>query len=120
MFGFLLRRNKVNNPAVSKEDFQSGGLENALKELSILEKSLQDVVNHSGNHDLMFLEDIDLIKALDAIVYTAKIDNKLCNIKEIIENIETGFGNLKCTQDNCGETATMCLKFNKDTPAELY
>ena len=120
MFGFLLGRNKVSNPALSQEDSQSGGLENALKELSILEKSLQDVVNHSDNKNLMFLEDIDLIKALDAIVYTAKIDNKLCNIKEIIENIETAFGTLKCTQDNCSETATMCLKFGKDTPAELY
>ena len=95
-------------------------LENALEELSTLEKSLQEGANHPDNKDLTVLEEFDITKDLGAIVYTSKIDNKLCNFKKIIENIQIGFKNMKCTQPKCNKKATIYVKYDDDTPTVLY
>ena len=68
----------------------------------------------------MFLKNIDIAMALDAIVYRAKIDSKLCDVKMITSSVEYGFNQLKCTQSCCSEKAIMCYKRSNDIPAELY
>ena len=91
MLVFLFGRSEVGNPAVRRRNLHSGSLENAFEELSVLEKSLQEGANHLYNKDLTFFEEFDLINDFGAIAYTVMIDNKLCNIKKIIENIELGY-----------------------------
>ena len=57
---------------------------------------------------------------MSSIFIPTKFDNKLCDFKKIKENIQIGFENLKCTQQNCNETATIYIKDSIDNPAILY
>ena len=84
----------------SKVSNLTENIENAVKQLTALERSMKkDEINSDQLKNLMFLDKFNFLKTLDAIVYKAKIDNKICNFNEIIEGIEFGYGNLKCTQD---------------------
>ena len=102
--------------SISKEEFQR-----AIDKLSEIEKSFDKVVQDQENaKSWMFLKNIDLIMALDAIVYHVKIDKKLCDIKKITSSVKYGFSQLKCTQPGCFKKAVMCHKRSVDIPAELY
>ena len=71
----------------------------AIDKLSEIEKSFGEVDQDQEEvKSWIFLKDIDLIMALDAIVYRAKIDNKLCDVKMIKSSVEYGFSQLKCSQ----------------------
>ena len=86
-----------------------------------MEKSLEEMIYEpEETKNLMFMKKIDLVKALDAIVYRVKITNQLCNVKEIIVNLEHGYNKLTCTQHECSDKAIAGLKINEDSPAELY
>ena len=96
-------------------------LQDAIDELIGLETSFAKVTKDPEIvGSWMFLKEIDLIRILDATVYNAKIDNKLCDVKMIISNIRKGCDSLKCTQVDCIQKAVMLHKLSKDTPAELY
>ena len=83
----------------SKGSDLTENIENAVKQLTRLEKSMKkDEINSEQLKNLMFLDKFNFLKTLDAIVYKAKIDNKICNFNEIIEGIKLGYGKLKCTQ----------------------
>ena len=69
----------------------------------------------------MFLEKLDLIKNLNAIVYHAKINNQLCNIQEIIANVEYGFSQLKCSNHGWSESKVVkILKIDNDSSTKFY
>ena len=107
---------KYRGGPISKENIQS-----AIDKLSEIERSFGEVVQDQEEvNNWMFLKDINLPMALDAIIYHAKIDNKLCDVKMIISSVEDGFNQLKCTQSGCSLKAIMCQKQNNDTPAKLY
>ena len=96
-------------------------IKNVIDKLSEMEKSFEKVTEDQEEVDSwMFLKNIDLTKALDAVVYRAKIDNKLCNVKVIQSSVEYGFSQLLCSQPDCSEKAIMWHKRSNDTPAELY
>ena len=96
-------------------------LKNVIGKLSKLEKSFGEVPKIQEEVDSwMFLKKIDLIKAFDAVVYRAKFDNKLCDVKMILSSVEYGFNKLMCIQSDCSEKAIMWYKRKNDTPAELY
>ena len=111
-----------SSPVKQKSDsINIENIKNAIDKLSEMEKSFGEVTKDQEEVDSwMFLKSIDLIKALDAIVYRAKIDNKLWDVKMILSNVEYGFNQLLCTQSDCSEKAIMWLKRSKDTLAELY
>ena len=107
---------KDQKPLTNKEDLQS-----AIDQLSEIEKSFGEVDQDQKEvKSWMFLKDIDFIMALDAIVYQAKINNNLCDVKKIISSVEYGFNQLKCTQSYCSEKGIMCHKRNNDISAEIY
>ena len=89
------RRSAVQKESsANKED-----LIKAIERLEKVEKSFEEVEQDREEvKSWMFLKNIDLIKALDAIVYRAKIDNRLCDVKKIISNVKDGFDLLVCTQ----------------------
>ena len=96
-------------------------IKNAIDKLSKIEKSFEKVTkDEEVVNNWMFLKKIDLIKALDAVVYHAKIDNKLWDVKMIISSVEYGFSQLICSQSDCPEKAIMWHKRSNDTPAVLY
>ena len=96
-------------------------IKNAIHKLSKIEKKLEKVTkDEEVVNNWMFLKKIDLTKALDAVVYSAKIDNKLWDVKLILASVEYGFSQLLCTQSGCSENAIMWHKHSNDTPAELY
>ena len=66
----------------------------------------------------MFLKNIDLTKALDAVVYRAKFNNKLCDVKMILSSVEFGFSQLMCTQSGWSEKAIMWNKSTDDSLAQ--
>ena len=102
--------------SVSKEELLS-----TIDKLSEIEKSFAEVDQDQNEvKSWMLLKDIDLTMALDAIVYRAKIDNKFCDVKKVILNLENGFSQLKCTQSGCSEKAVMWHKLSNDIPAKLY
>ena len=110
-----------SSPAMQKNWISKVDLQSAIEKLSEIEKSFEKVDNNQEEiKSWIFLKDIDLTKALDAIVYRAKIDNKLCDVKTIISRIEYGFDQLKCSQSDCFEKAIMCHKWSNDNPAKLY
>ena len=93
----------------------------AIDKLSEIEKSFAEVdLDQKEVKSWMLLKDINLTMAFDAIVYRAKIDNKFCDIKKVILNLENGFSQLKCTQSGCSEKAIICHKLSNDIPAKLY
>ena len=57
--------------------------------------------------------------AIDAVVYRAKIDNRLCEVKMTISSVEYGFGQLERTQTGCSQKAIMCHRQSNDILAEL-
>ena len=78
----------------------SKNIKNAIDKLTVIEESLEDVTIHPSNiKNFMFLEDIDLLKILDATVYKTKITNESYDISKIITSINFGFSNLMCTKD---------------------
>ena len=96
-------------------------IKNAIEKLSEMEKLFGEVTKEQEEVDSwIFLKNIDLTKALDAVVYRAKIDNKLCDVKMILSSVEYGFNQLLCTQSDCSAKAIMWHKLSNDTPAELY
>ena len=93
----------------------------AIDKLSEIEKSFGELVQDQEEvKSWIFRKDIDLIMALDAIVYRAKIDNKLCDVKMIKSSVEYGFSQLKCSQSGWSEKAVMCHKLSNEIPAKLY
>ena len=108
--------------APMQDDSQnSGNLSILFEVLSNLEKSLEEMIYEpEETQNLMFMKKIDLVKALDAIVYRVKITNQLCDVKEIIGNLKDGFSQLTCTQHGCSDKAIVALKIDEDSPAELY
>ena len=96
-------------------------IKKVINKLSEIEKSFGKVTKDHGEvESWMFLKSIDLIKALDAVVYSAKINNKLWDVKMILSSVEYGFNQLICTQSDCSEKAIMWHKHSIDTPAKLY
>ena len=96
-------------------------LQDAIDELTGMEESFAKVTRDPDIvGSWMFLKGIDLIRVLDATVYNAKFDNKLCDVKMILSSVEYGFSQLLCTQSDCSEKAIMWHKLSNDTPAELY
>ena len=84
-------------------------LQNAFRKLSKLEESIENVADGQESiKNWIFLKNVDLIKVFDAVVYHAKIDNKLCDIKSIISKVEHGFSQLKWIKCRC--SAIMCYK----------
>ena len=121
MFAKIFGRKNETIPIQEVPDSPITNLQNAIDDLTEIETSFSEVINDPEIVDSwMFLKEIDLIRTLDAIVYNAKIDNKLCDVKMIISSIEKGFNNLVCTQAGCIQKAVMWHKLNNDTPAELY
>ena len=105
----------------NKGSILTENIENAVKQLTRLERSIKmDEINSEQMKNLMFLDKFNFLKTLDAIVYKAKIDNKICNFNEIIEGIEFGFNKLKCSQPRWNNKAVTCLKANEDDIAELF
>ena len=89
------------NDKISYEEeakYQAKSLQTAIDELSKLEKSLRITSQDLNISKLMFLENIDIVKALDAIVYEVKINNELWDVKMIMPCIEYGFSQLSCGQ----------------------
>ena len=117
-----MEKYEENSPDQLKSDsINIENIKNAIDKLSEMEKSFGEVTKDKEEVDSwMFLKNIDLIKALDAIVYRAKIDNKLCDVKMILLSVEYGFSQLLCTQSACSEKAKMWHKHSNDIPAELY
>ena len=74
-----MEKYKESSPVKQKSDsINIENIKNAIDKLSEMEKSIGEVTEDQEEVDSwMFLKSIDLIKALDAIVYRAKIDNKL-------------------------------------------
>ena len=104
-----------------KDSIKKQNIQSVIRNLSKIEKSFDKVTQDQEEaKSWIFLKDIDLIMALDAVVYRAKIDNKLCNVKMIISSVKYGFGQLKCIRSGCSEKAIMCHKRNNDIPADLY
>ena len=96
-------------------------LKSAIDKVSEIEESLwEETKDQEEVEELMLLKKIDLINAFDAVVYRAKIDNKLCDVKMILSNVKYGFNQLMCTQSDCSKKAIMWYKRKNDTPAELY
>ena len=105
----------------SKDFTLTESIENAVKQLKRLESSLKkDKINSEQLKNLMFLDKFNLLKTLDAIVYKAKIDNKICNFNKIIEGIKLGYDKLKCTQPKWNKKAVMYLKADEDGLADLF
>ena len=78
----------------SQEDtFEKSNFEVIVKQLKELEK--ESFENFKFNSEevktLMYFQKINLIKELDAIVYKTRITNELCNIKDIIADLENGY-----------------------------
>ena len=117
-----MEKYEESSPVKQKSDsINIENITNAIDKLSEMEKSIGEVTKDQEEVDSwMFLKKIDLIMALDAIVYRAKIDNKLCDVKMILSSVEYGFRLLMCTQSDCSENAIMWYKSKNDTPAELY
>ena len=111
-----------SSPVEQKSDpISIENIQNVICKLSEMEESFGEVTKgQEETESWMFLKSIDLTKALDAIVYRAKIDNKLCDVKMILSSVEYGFSQLLCTQCSCYENAIMWHKNNNDNPAELY
>ena len=85
------RHNRLEDSLNSIENLQ-----NAFRKLSKLEESIENVADGQESiKNWIFLKNVDLIKVFDAVVYHAKIDNKLCDIKSIISKVEHGFSQLK-------------------------
>ena len=96
-------------------------LKNAFEVLTKLHNSSNKAINdEEETKNLNFVKDIDLVEVLDAIVYNVEINNNLWDVKEIIKNIQIGFDKLMCTQSHWDNKAIMCLKYDDDSPAELY
>ena len=96
-------------------------LKNAIKQLTKLDKSLKEVIyDEEETKNLKLVKNIDLVEVLDAIVYNVEINNKLWDVKEIIKNIQVGFDKLMCTHFHWDKKAIMWLKYDEDSPAELY
>ena len=110
--------------ATSFDDVRNSPIKNlqdAINELTRMEASFTKLTKDPEIvGSWMFLKEIDLVRVLDATVYNAKIDNKLCDVKMIISSIKKGFNNLVCTQVGCIHKAVMWHKLSNDTPAELY
>ena len=103
-------------PNSSIKNFQD-----AIDELTEMEASFAKVTKDSEIvGSWMLLKGIDLIRFLDATVYNAKIDNKLCDVKMMQSSVKYGFSKLLCTQSGCSEKAIMWHKLSTDTLAELY
>ena len=117
-----MEKNEKSSPDKQKSDsINIENITNAIDKLSEMEKSIGEVIEDQKEVDSwMFLKNIDLTKALDAVVYRAKIDNKLCDVKMILSSVEYGFSQLFCTQPDCSEKAIMWHKSSNDTPAGLY
>ena len=95
-------------------------LQVVLNQLTKVEKLYEEVhKSPEESKNLMFLRNIDLIKTLDATVYKANIDNKLCDVKIIMLTLENGFSQLRWSQHFWDEKAAMCIKSNNDAQAEL-
>ena len=117
-----MEKDEESSPVQLKSDSMNiENIKNAIDKLSEIEKSFEEETKDQEEvENWMFLKSIDLTKALDAIVYRAKIDNKLCDVKMILSSVEYGFNQLMCTQSDCSENAIMWHKRINDTPAELY
>ena len=117
-----MEKYEESSPVHMKSDSSNiENIENVIDKLSEIEESFGEVTKDQEEvESWMFLKSIDLTKALDAIVYRAKIDNKLCDVKMILSSVEYGFNQLMCTQSDCSEKAIMWHKRSNDTPAELY
>ena len=104
-----MEKYEESSPVKQKSDsINIENIKNAIDKLSEMEKSIGEVTKDQEEVDSwMFLKKIDLIMALDAIVYRAKIDNKLCDVKMILSSVEYGFRLLMCTQSDCSENAIM-------------
>ena len=104
-----MEKYKESSPVKQKSDsINIENIKNAIDKLSEMEKSFGEVTKDQEEVDSwMFLKSIDLTKALDAVVYRAKIDNKLCDVKMILSSVEYGFSQLLCTQSDCSEKAIM-------------
>ena len=114
----------IYNEAIAIQEVTDSPIKNlqdAINELTVMEASFSKVTKDPKIvGSLMFLKEVDLISVLDATVYNAKIDNKLCDVKMIISSIKKGFNNLVCTQVGCIHKAVMIHKISIDAPAELY
>ena len=96
-------------------------LKNGIDKLSEIEESFREETKDQEKVERwMFLKKIDLINVFDAVVYRAKIDNNLWDVKMILSSVEYGFNQLMCNQSDCSEKAIMWYKHKNDTPAELY
>ena len=117
-----MEMNQENSPDKQEDDLsESENLHFALNELSKLKKSLSnEIEDPEAIKSWKFLKKFDLAKVLNAIVYKAKFDNKLCDIKMVMSHVKNGFEQLICIQPSCSEKAYMLIKQDEDTPAELY
>ena len=112
---------RSNSDSLTERSTTIRSLENAIEQLTTLESTIEkETWDQEQTENIMMLGELDFIKALDAIVYSAIIDNNLWDVKEIIQNIKYGFGELKCTQLDCWNEAIMCQEINSNYPAELF
>ena len=114
-------KKEISSSEEEKYSTNKEKLQSAIDQLSEIEKSFGEVDQDQKEvKSWMFLKDINLTMALDAIVYQAKINNNLCDVKKIISSVEYGFNQLKCTQSCCSEKGIMCHKRSNDISAEIY
>ena len=73
----------------NESPLKEGNLQAMNRILTAMDSSIDEMIYAPEETlNLMNIKNIDLVKTLNAVVYHAKITNKLCDMKEVIENVE--------------------------------
>ena len=95
----------------NESPLKEGNLQAMNRILTAMDSSIDEMIYAPEETlNLMNIKNIDLVKTLNAVVYHAKITNKLCDMKEVIENVEDIYEQFSWTQNCCGNKAISCLK----------